>query len=89
MSKKDKSQIIGEAVDNLLTMFQSGNFPTQLATTIIRRHEGDIVPSDSWSIGNQLLMQSQNTSDARGYIAIFKITNSNHNKKPIPCNQMV
>lgn len=67
MPKKDKTQIISEAVYNLLTMFQSGNFPTQLATTIIRRHEGDIVPSDNWSIGNQLLMQSQNTSDARGY----------------------
>jgi len=67
MAKKDKAQIIAEATNNLLTMFQSGNFPAQLATTIIRRHDGDVVPSDKWSIANQMLMQSQNTGDARGY----------------------
>ena len=63
----DKASIIKEAVDKLMTMFKSGEFPAQLATTIIRKSEADVIPSDSWSIGNRILMTAQNTGDARGY----------------------
>ena len=63
----DREDIIKSAVSKLMTMFQSGSFPAQLATTIIRRNEADEIPSDSWNIGNRILMSAQNTSDARGY----------------------
>ena len=63
----EKTKIIESAVSKLMKMFESGEFPAQLATTIIRRNEADERPSDSWSIGNRILMASQNTSDARGY----------------------
>lgn len=64
----EKTKIIESAVSKLMNMFKSGDFPAQLATTIIRRNEADVIPSDSWSIGNRiLLMTAQNTGDARGY----------------------
>ena len=63
----DKASIIKEAVAKLMTMFKSGEFSAQLATTIIRKSEADEIPSDSWSIGNRILMTAQNTGDARGY----------------------
>ena len=63
----EKTKIIESAVSKLMNMFESGDFPAQLSTTIIRRNEADEIPSDSWSIGNRILMSAQNTSDARGY----------------------
>lgn len=63
----DKATIIQNAVVTLMTMFQSGNFPEQVAMTIIRKAEGDSIPADSWSFANRLLMASQGTSDARGF----------------------
>ena len=63
----EKTKIIESAVSKLMKMFESGEFPAQLAATIIRKNEADEIPSDSWSIGNRILMASQNTSDARGY----------------------
>ena len=63
----DKTTIIYNAVGTLMVMFQSGAFPAQVATTIIKRVEGDTIPSDSWSLGNRLLMVSQGTNDARGF----------------------
>lgn len=64
---KDNSQIIDATVHNLLDMFQSGDFPAQLAFSIIRKHEGDIIPSDSWSFGNIGIMLAHSTQDARGF----------------------
>lgn len=46
----EKTKIIESAVSKLMNMFKSGDFPAQLATTIIRRNEADEIPSDSWSI---------------------------------------
>lgn len=63
----DKEDIIKSAVSKLMKMFESGEFPAQFTTTIIRKNEADEIPSDSWSIGNRILMSAQNTSDARGY----------------------
>ena len=63
----DKATIIQNAVVTLTTMFQSGNFPAQVAMTIIRKAEGDNIPADNWSLGNRLLMSSQGTNDARGF----------------------
>lgn len=65
--KKDKETLIKNAVDSLMTMFRTAEFPVQLTQTIIRKHEEDIIPSDSWSLANRALMLSQNTTDARGY----------------------
>ena len=65
--KKDKATIIKEAVANLFATFQRGDFPNQLAHNVIRKHDADIIPSDSWSLGNRALMFSSNTADARGY----------------------
>lgn len=63
----DKTIIIYNAVGTLMVMFQSGAFPAQIATTIIKRAKGDTIPSDSWSFANRLLMAGQGTSDARGF----------------------
>lgn len=63
----DKATIIKNAVGTLLDTFQSGNFPAKVATTIIRKQEGDNIPADSWSFANRLLMTAQGTSDARGF----------------------
>lgn len=65
--KKDKENLIKNAVKSLMKMFQTAEFPAQLTQTIIRRNAEDIIPSDSWSLGNRTLMLSQNTADARGY----------------------
>ena len=63
----DKATIIQSAITTLMAMFANGNFPAQIAMTIIRKAEGDIIPSDSWSLANRLLMTAQDTSDARGF----------------------
>ena len=60
----DKATIIQSAITTLMAMFASSNFPTQIAMTIIRKAEGDIIPSDSWSLGNRLLMAAQGSNDA-------------------------
>lgn len=66
-TKNDKTQIIKDSVDSLMEMFKSGQFPQKIAMSIIRRHDGDTIPSDDWSLGNRTLMFSQHTADARGY----------------------
>jgi len=43
----DKATIIQSAITTLMAMFAGGNFPAQIAMTIIRKAEGDIIPSDS------------------------------------------
>lgn len=65
--KTDKTQIIKDSIDNLMAMFKSGEFPEKIALSIIRRHEGDTIPADDWSLGNRALMLAQGTTDARGY----------------------
>lgn len=63
-SKEDK---IKKAAENLLDMFKTGKMPEAITRTVIQRKEGDWQPSYEWSIGNQILMYSQDTLDARGY----------------------
>lgn len=65
--QKDKTQIIKDSIDSLMEMFKSGEFPEKIALSIIRRHEGDTIPADDWSLGNRTLMLAQGTTDARGY----------------------
>lgn len=63
----DKATIIQSAITTLMAMFASGNFPAQVAVSVIRKQAGDHIPSDLWSLGNRLLMAAQATSDARGF----------------------
>ena len=63
----DKATIIKGAVDNLMATFQSGNFPAQIALTVIRKHEGDTIPADGWSFANRFWASLQGTYDARGF----------------------
>lgn len=65
--KPDKSELVREAVNKLLQMFESGKFPEAVAMSVIRKREGEEIPSDKWSLGNRLLMHMQGTEDARGY----------------------
>ena len=65
--KTNREAIIHNAIDNMLSMFESGKFPESVAMTIIRKQEGDNIPSDSWSLGNRVLMKIQGTEDARGF----------------------
>ena len=65
--KKTNDEIIKNAVDQLMDMFKTGKLPERVAFSIIHRHPGDIIPSDSWSIGNRILQMLQGTADARGY----------------------
>ncbi|MCR5175477.1 MAG: hypothetical protein K6C05_01360 [Anaerovibrio sp.] len=65
--KKTNDEIIKDAVDQLMEMFRTGKLPERVAFSIIHRHPGDIIPSDSWSIGNRILQMLQGTTDARGY----------------------
>lgn len=63
----DKATIINEAVNKLMTTFKSGNFPAQIALTVIRKHEGDTIPADGWSFANRFWASLQGTYDARGF----------------------
>lgn len=65
--KTKRATIISNAIHNILKIFKSGNFPQAVAMSIIRKHSGDNIPSDSWSLANRLLMAAQDTSDARGF----------------------
>ena len=66
-SKPNRAIIINNAINNILKIFKSGNFPQTVAMSIIHKHSGDNIPSDSWSHANRLLMAAQDTSDARGF----------------------
>ncbi|MBQ7554338.1 MAG: hypothetical protein IJT46_08315 [Bacteroidaceae bacterium] len=65
--KKTKDEIIRDAVEQLMDMFKTGKLPEKVAFSIIHRHPSDVIPSDSWSIGNRILQMLQGTADARGY----------------------
>lgn len=65
--KKNKDQIIADAVDSLMDMFRTGRLPEKVAFSIIRKNPADKIPSDKWSIGNRVLQLLQGTNDARGF----------------------
>lgn len=58
-----------EAVTQMLEMFSKKDFPQKMAFTIIRKATTEpVLPSDSWSLTNRLIMQSiGETLDARTY----------------------
>ena len=56
--KTDKATIITKAVDNLMNIFKSKNFPAQIAFSVIHKKKSDM-PSSSWSFGNVLLAIAQ------------------------------
>lgn len=58
---------VKEATQKLIELFKSGNLPPAIARTTIRAKAGYEVPSDSWSLGNRLLMLLAGTEDARGF----------------------
>ena len=48
-----------EAVTQMLEMFSKKDFPQKMAFTIIRKATTEpVLPSDSWSLTNRLIMQS-------------------------------
>jgi hypothetical protein len=57
---------VKEALERLLRMFATGELPKAAARTLIRTGRGTR-PSDSWSLGNRLIMLACGTEDARGY----------------------
>lgn len=63
----DRATIIQNVITTLMAMFSSGNFPAQVAMTVIRKQAGDHIPADSWSLGNRLLMAAQDSNDSRGF----------------------
>lgn len=66
--KKNNDNLYQEAVDRLLEMYQKGEMPEAVSWSIIRRRKGEVaIPSDKWSIGNQMLMYAYGTADARGF----------------------
>ena len=53
-----------EVLRGVIRLFSEKQFPETCAKAFIAAPE---VPSSSWSLGNQILMLSSGTSDARGY----------------------
>jgi hypothetical protein len=71
MKKFDKSkneQMVKDAANKLISMFQTGDMPEAITRTMLQRAKGDNRPSDRWSIGNQILMLANNTDDARTFL---------------------
>lgn len=64
-TKEDRSK---QALEKILEMFRSDAAPAAIARTMIRRLDNDgSLPSDTWSINNQILMLISGTEDARGF----------------------
>ncbi len=62
-----RDERVRELLDKLLDMFRSGELPPSVKRTIILRNRESVIPSDSWSLGNRILMSLQGTEDARGF----------------------
>lgn len=56
-----------EALHSVIAMFETGDLPAAVARTMIRPKPGHKKPSDSWSLGNKILMFLNGTDDARGF----------------------
>jgi len=54
------------AIKRLLEVWESGQMPDYVQRSVIRR-QANSRPSDSWSLGNQILMMLTGTQDARGF----------------------
>lgn len=64
--KKEKFE---KAVARLAQMFETDEFPEQLAFTIIRKEKGDVKPSDKWSLLNRLIqLVVGETTDSRTFL---------------------
>ena len=63
-----KTELVKNAIDNLITMFRNQQFPSEIGWQIIRRQSGlHAMPSDAWSPGNRWIMLACGTTDARGF----------------------
>lgn len=63
-----KTELVKNAIDNLIAMFRDQQFPTELGWQLIRRRKGDTpIPSDSWSAGNRWIMLASGTTMAMGF----------------------
>jgi len=66
MDNQSNGQKIKDICRKLISMFESGQAPAIVARSVIKKKEGSC-PSDSWSIGNRILILLADTEDARGY----------------------
>ena len=63
-----KTELIQSALEKLMSMFQSQQFPAEIGWQIVRRRKGDHpLPSDAWSAGNRWIMLANGTSIAMGF----------------------
>ncbi len=62
-----KTEKVQGALNRLLEMFKTGDFPKAVAKTTIEVRAGYGKPSDKWSLGNRLIMLAAGTQDARGF----------------------
>lgn len=63
-----KTELVKNAIDNLITMFRNQQFPSEIGWQIIRKQSGmHAVPSDAWSPGNRWIILAGGTTDARGF----------------------
>lgn len=61
---------IEEAVNNVISLFESQNFPAEIALTTIKRISGEQeYPSDKYSLLNRLILMHHNDEIAMGYKA--------------------
>lgn len=66
MEKGEGIDRVKEAAEKIMDMIRTGNIPPAVAKTVIARDKSER-PSNSWSLGNQLLMILTGTFDARGF----------------------
>lgn len=63
-----KNELVKNAIDNLIALFRTQQFPAEIGWQLIRRRKGDTpVPSDSWSAGNRWIMLASGTTMAMGF----------------------
>ena len=63
-----KTELVKNAIDNLITLFRDRQFPAEIGWQLIRRRKGDTpIPSDSWSAGNRWIMLASGTTIAMGF----------------------
>ena len=63
-----KTELIGNAIKDLLSLFAKQDFPAEIGWQLIRRRAGEhLVPSDSWSAGNRWIMLASGATSAMGF----------------------
>lgn len=62
-----RAERIQEATEKALSMLASAELPKRVAYSFLRTQAGCGKPSDTWSLGNRLIMWASGTDDARGF----------------------